>query len=253
MTDERQPPGSSHGIDVSWRTRERARRGPRPALSVDKIVEAAIVIADDEGIDAVSMQRVATGLGFTTMSLYRYLSGKDQLVEAMLDAAVGEPPELDPGAPWDVRVERWVNALWASYRRHPWMLQVPLTGPPLGPNELAWFDAALRSFDGSGLADGEAMAMSLFLGGAVRGLAGVTADFAQALESSGEQVTYSGALRALLDEERHPALCRLTADGAFDTVESDEDSGDATLEFGVRQLLAGLRAHVAARGGEAGG
>lgn len=244
---DRQAPGPSHALDVAWRSRPRPRRGPRPALSIEKIVDVAVAIADDEGIEAVSMQRVARALGFTTMSLYRYLPGKDQLVEAMLDAAVGEPPALDPRRPWETRVEQWVTGLWASYQRHPWMLRVPLTGPPLGPNELAWFDAALRSFEGSGLTDGETMAMSVFLGGSVRGIANATADFAQALESAGEQVTYGGALRALLDPARHPVLSRLTSEGVFDTVETDEDTAGPTLEFGLQQLIAGVRVLVAGR------
>lgn len=243
---ERHTPGA-HAVDIGWRSRERARRGPRPSLSVERIVDVAVAIADSEGIEAVSMQRVATSLGFTTMSLYRYVSGKEQLVEAMLDVAVGAPPVLDPADPWTTRVEQWVAGLWTAYRLHPWMVRTPLTGPPLGPNELAWFDAALRSFTGSGLPDGEAVAMSVFLGGAVRGLAGSSADFEQALESSGQQVTYSEALRSLLDADRHAELLRLADSGLFDTVETDEDSAGFTLGFGVRQLLAGIAAHVEAR------
>ncbi|WMT39475.1 TetR/AcrR family transcriptional regulator [Paenibacillus sp. D2_2] len=75
------------GVALSWGLVEPPKRGPKREMSIEKIVKAAITIADEEGLSAVSMNRIATTLGFTTMSLYRYVPGKDDLLLLMMDAA----------------------------------------------------------------------------------------------------------------------------------------------------------------------
>jgi AcrR family transcriptional regulator len=75
------------GLDLLWGRREPGRRGPRPGLSTDAIVEAAVAVADAEGLGAVSMARVAKELGFTTMSLYRHVTSKDELLQLMWNAS----------------------------------------------------------------------------------------------------------------------------------------------------------------------
>ena len=79
------------GLDLLWGRRERGKRGPRAGLSADAIVAAAVRVADAEGLEAVSMARVAKELGFTTMSLYRHVSGKDELLQMMWDASAQVP------------------------------------------------------------------------------------------------------------------------------------------------------------------
>ena len=79
-------------LQLLWGLQERPRRGPKPGLSLERIVDAAIGLADAGGLAAVSMARVAAELGFTTMSLYRYVPTKDDLLELMVDAASGLPP-----------------------------------------------------------------------------------------------------------------------------------------------------------------
>ena len=73
--------------DFFWAPRPRPTRGPKPALTLGQIADAAIAVADAEGLAAVSMQRVAADLGYTKMSLYRYLPGKAELVAAMIERA----------------------------------------------------------------------------------------------------------------------------------------------------------------------
>src|SRR5687767_14909734 len=94
-----------------WASRERPRRGPKPAMSVEAIVAAAITVADAEGLEAISMGRVAKELGYTTMSLYRYVSSKSVLLTLMLDTAIGGPPEVVPGENWRLALERWSWAM----------------------------------------------------------------------------------------------------------------------------------------------
>src|ERR1700712_5698711 len=83
-----------------WQERSKPTRGPKPALTLDQIADAAVAIADAEGLDAVSMQRVAADLGYTKMSLYRYLPGKAELVAAMVERALGGPPSIAVDGEW---------------------------------------------------------------------------------------------------------------------------------------------------------
>jgi AcrR family transcriptional regulator len=99
-----------------WRIRAQPARGPKPALSLERITDTAIEIGDAEGLAAVSMQRVAADLGFTKMSLYRYLPGKAELVALMVERAIGEPPTLDADD-WRAGLKEWSHSLLAGYLR----------------------------------------------------------------------------------------------------------------------------------------
>jgi AcrR family transcriptional regulator len=129
-----------------WGITPAATRGPKPGLSLERIVRAAIDIAAAEGLAEVSMRRVAKAVGFTTMSLYRYVRSKDELADQMLDALIGPPPALDtvPGG-WRPKLERWAREEWAVLRRYPWLLQLITTRPSFGPNRMAWLETALRA------------------------------------------------------------------------------------------------------------
>src|SRR5262250_3052406 len=97
MTDAEAAAGSIPGsVAAAWGVRERPHRGPRPGLSLGRIVDAAVRVADAEGLDAVSMSRVAAELGTAPMSLYRYVTAKDELLALMVDAAYGPPPAQPP-------------------------------------------------------------------------------------------------------------------------------------------------------------
>ena len=117
-------------LELLWGARKRPSRGPKPGLSLDQIVRAAIELADGEGLSALSMQRVAGKLGFTTMSLYRYVPSKAELLDLMLDTVAGELPLVDdvPGG-WRAKLEAAALADWALYHRHPWFLHVTPVRP----------------------------------------------------------------------------------------------------------------------------
>src|ERR1700712_4171701 len=97
-----------------WQERARPTRGPKPALTLDQIADAAIAIADAEGLAAVSMQRGAAGPGYTKMWLYRYLPGKAELVAAMVERALGGPPTIAPADGWRAGLTAWAEALLAA-------------------------------------------------------------------------------------------------------------------------------------------
>ncbi|MCT2585141.1 TetR/AcrR family transcriptional regulator [Actinophytocola gossypii] len=238
-------------LEFLWRDDERPRSGPgpKPGLSTERIVRAAIEIADGEGLDGVSMQRVAKRLDVTAMSLYRYVPSKDDLVDAMMDTASGEPPDLAGLPGWRDRVEGWVKGLWARYQAHPWMLRVRL-GNPIGPNQLAWFEALLHSISDIGLSHDEMISVNLFVSGATQGLAKISVDTAPGPADAGG-MTYDQALTKVVDAERFPTLSALLAAGTFTAPERVPEPTDAyvvpNLEFGLRQMLAGIEDYVAER------
>src|SRR5690606_6173183 len=117
--------GMPRTVAVAWGVAEFPQRGPKRELSHEGIVDAAIEIADAEGLDAVTMQRVAASFGFTTMALYRYIASKDELHRLMLDAALrAEDMAGIPHDDWRVGLQAWAEVLADCYRRHPWILQL---------------------------------------------------------------------------------------------------------------------------------
>jgi len=144
------------GLDLLWGRRERGKRGPRPGLSAEAIVEAAVRIADAEGLEAISMARVAAALKFTTMSLYRYVASKDELLQLMFNAsALGAESLVIEGDGWRSRLRAWAIIQREMLDRHPWITQLPMAAPPLSPNSLHFVERALEVLDGTGLAESQ--------------------------------------------------------------------------------------------------
>ena len=153
-----------------WGIEGRQRPGPKPAFHISDIARAAVKLADAGGLAAVSMSKVAAELGFTTMSLYRYVDSKDDLYVVMLEHAFGTPPDLDAHAGWRDRITAWAEAFRDGLRQHPWILQIPVTEPPLSPNQLTWMESALRAFDGTPLSPPDRLSSMLLVNIYVRGV-----------------------------------------------------------------------------------
>src|SRR3954463_14399030 len=96
-------------LEAAWGRRARPTRGPKPALSLERIVDAAVALAQAEGIGAVSMARVAGELGSSPMSLYRYVAAKDELLALMVDAALGPVPQAAEDRDWGGRPQPWAG------------------------------------------------------------------------------------------------------------------------------------------------
>jgi AcrR family transcriptional regulator len=146
------------GLDLLWGRRERGKRGPRPGLSADAIVDAAVRVADAKGLEAISMARVAAELGFTTMSLYRYVASKDELLQLMFNAsALGAESLVLEGDDWRSRLRSWAIIQRDMLDLHPWITQMAMPAPPLAPNSLHFVERALEALDATGLAGAEKM------------------------------------------------------------------------------------------------
>lgn len=155
--------------ELLWGTRAAPTRGPKRSLSVDKIADVAVAAADAEGIEAVSMQRVAESLAVTKMSLYRYVAGKSELVAVMIERAVGDPPDLSavPGG-WRPRVERWARLMSAAWDAHPWVPWATVGDRVVGPREAGWSEAALAAMDETALTPTQRMDVVTTVSGLLR-------------------------------------------------------------------------------------
>jgi AcrR family transcriptional regulator len=247
-TDERT--GLPASIEAAWGRGERPRRGPRPGLTVARIVEAAIAVADRDGLAAVSMSRVARELDTAAMSLYRYVGAKDELLTLMVDVAHGLPPAPLPGETWRAGLERWAWGFLAALRRHPWTLSIPISGPPTTPNVVEWMEDALRSMRDTGLRAAEKMSVLLMLSGYVRNDATLNAGLFAAMEAAGTShqdlmVSYSRQLRILIQRERFPHLSAVLDSGVIDRADGPDDE----FTFGLGRLLDGVEVLVRDRGG----
>ncbi|MEV0270639.1 TetR/AcrR family transcriptional regulator C-terminal domain-containing protein [Hamadaea sp. NPDC050747] len=219
------------GLELLWNARPQPKRGPRPALTTEQIARTGIEIADAEGLAAVSMQRVAADLGYTKMSLYRYVPGKAELVALMADLAIGGPPSL-AGNGWRERLESWARALLPGFARHPWAIEAT-TGPRiLGPNEVAWMEAALSALDGTGLRGWERMDAVVVISGHVR----MIATQLSATPTGDPERQLGAVLLEIMREhgDRFPAV------NAALTSTVTDGGQDHALDFGLARILDGI-------------
>ena len=233
-------------IVLAWGRAERPRRGPKPGLSLERIVAAGIHLAVTDGLGSVSMGRVAAELGASTMALYRYVPAKDDLLTLMVDTAFGPAPgAAQPGDGWRPGLARWAAGIRAAYRRHPWMLRVPLSAPLLlCPNNIAWMEDALQCLAGTPLPEQQKLSAILLVSGFVRNEATLSDDIAAgsggppAAGSAGEPGApgLGAAMSMLIGPDGFPALRQAIASGALD----DDDGVDGEFGFGLARILDGL-------------
>jgi AcrR family transcriptional regulator len=136
-------PHSTVGLTLTWTKARGTRRGPAPDLT--QIVRAAVAIADADGIEAVSMRRIAAALRSGTASLYRCIDGREELLDLMVDAVLGDDPHLPASADWRTDLTAFARQLRVLLRRHPWLAPQMAGRPTLGPHALAHHEFALTA------------------------------------------------------------------------------------------------------------
>jgi AcrR family transcriptional regulator len=250
------------GLDLLWGRRERGKRGPRPGLSAEAIVDAAVRIADAEGLEAISMARVAAELKFTTMSLYRYVASKDELLQLMFNAsAFGAESIVLEGDDWRSRLRSWAIIQRDMLDLHPWITQMRMAAPPLAPNSLHFVERALEALDGTGLADAEKMRAIGLISSYTLSEARMAYDAARAVAAldeaaqagadtaggppagdgvEGPPFTFEALLRELVDERTYPHLYRL----AWASSPAESLSEREEFQAGVDLILDGIQALI---------
>jgi AcrR family transcriptional regulator len=237
--------GLPTSIELAWGLRDRPVKGPKRALTLQRIVDAGVAVATTEGLGAVSMARVAAEIGSSTMALYRYLPSKDDLLELMVDTALGPPPAVFKNVRWRKGLRLWAEGIRDAYRSQPWALNVPISGPPLGPNNLRWFEAALSCMRNTPLAEQQKVSVVLLVSGFVRNEETLTMNIMTRMLATGEPPEdYGRQLARLIDQVTFPSVYAAVVAGALEDWEPEDPGMDAEFEFGLERILDGVAALI---------
>lgn len=247
MTQQHSGSGDiSRSLALMWGHDDQSgRRGPKPRLTLETIVDQAVEIADAEGLEAVSMRRVATDLGAGTMSLYRYLPGKEELLDLMLERVSAVEEGLELGDDWRVAMRTIGHGLWDLYTTHPWLPLVDQTRPLLGPNAVHSLELALASLAGSGLSEQEQIALISTVDALVQAAA-------RAVNAAASAERVTGVSNEEFWEAQEPILIEAMQSGRYPHMAGmDEDAfamtGEEHFEFGLERLLDGVEVMIARR------
>lgn len=224
-----------------WHRWENPGRSANRGLNLQRIAAAAIGIADADGLAAVSMARLAERLGYTTMALYRHVSGKDELLELMSEAAFASVvSDIPEGTAWRPGIEQWSRDLLRPYVASPWLTEINPTGLN-SPSQLAALDQGLRLLDGTGLPLPEQAAILLAVSGHITSHGQLVANLART--EAGEGAPMGTLMGHVQGSGRLPWLEAAIAGGIF--LPNDDDPDD--FEFGLALILDGIDALIARR------
>jgi AcrR family transcriptional regulator len=242
--------GLPASIEAAWGLRERPGKAARPWLSLERIVAAAVGIAETEGLGAVAMSRVAADLGAATMSLYRYVAAKDELLALMVDSTYGPPPARQAGEPWREGLSRWAWAQHSALRKHSWVVRVPITEPPSTPNQIAWLEAGLACLTETGIDEGTKLSVILLIHSFLRSEATLVSEINAGIRAVGStspqaMAAYGRLLAKLTNPDQFPALRAVIDAGVFDQAYAP----DSEFAFGLDRLLDGVETMIATRCG----
>jgi AcrR family transcriptional regulator len=240
-----------------WGLKRASRRGRPAELDVERVVRAAVALADREGLPAATLPGIAKTLGYSTMALYRYVGSKSALLALMRDFAIGAPPEISPGPDrWRPGLRQWACAERLLNQRRPWLARLPISGPPSGPNQVAWMEAGLRALRETGLDWGERLGLLTLITGYVRQSTLLSEDLERGRKASGldqrqAERRYGRSLMKLIDPDKFPETARLLRSGIFEAAPAprrDDPASDPAFRFGLERILDGAAVAIARTG-----
>ncbi|MET4226730.1 TetR/AcrR family transcriptional regulator [Oerskovia enterophila] len=236
------PDDVTRRLALLWDPPAPPTRGRKARLTLAEVVEAGTAVAQEVGLEALSMRRVAARLGVGAMSLYTYVPGRTELVDLMIDRAFGELDLPTADAPWREGLSRYAREVWHLYQRHPWILQTNMWRLPLSPHVLDAQEAGLRTLVDTGLSAERVVEILGLVDAFVRGLA--RAAVAETVEndasgmSSDEYWTSMSSFWAdWFDVERYPVMTRIWEAGGFDTPTDPFDASLDRLLDGVEMTI----------------
>ncbi|CAM3994765.1 TetR/AcrR family transcriptional regulator [Cohnella lubricantis] len=238
------------GAALAWGLGKPPQRGPKREMTIEQIVRTAIEIADKDGLAAVSMNRVASALGFTAMSLYRYIPSKEDLLLLMQDAvSVFPAPTERPAAEWRESMREYVAVNIDVFVKHPWFGDLPVSGVPLGPKTLKFVDWGLRIMRDMPLNEYEKMSFVLLVSGYARSCGMIMRDMHRAIQAGSSEeafsgLTYTTALQALVKPEAYPNLYPLVQSGAYTGENESENTVGDDFDFGLERILDGIEQYL---------
>jgi AcrR family transcriptional regulator len=230
MARPSQPPGPDASVRPSiWELPEHGERGPKARYSRSAIAAAAVALADAEGLDAVTMRRMAAELSLGTMSLYNYVPTKDHLVQLMIDE-VGTEYRFPAEPPGDIRqaVVDLARQGRDITQRHPWLPRAVSTRPPvMGPTALRYVDYFLGLLSGTGVDTAAKMELLGLVNGFAINYGGMQAALAEERTRTGVTAEQQAAaqvsqLVAAAGSGRYPNLTAALAGPAPPGRDADE-------------------------------
>jgi AcrR family transcriptional regulator len=214
-------------------------RGPRPRTSLAEVVEAGVAIADAEGLEALSIRKVAGRVGIGAMSVYTYVPGRSELIELMIDRVYADHGLPDPALGWRARVEEWMRATWRTYSDHAWLLDYNMVRLPVGPNVLDVEEALYAAVATAGFGGAENVAISNLLRFQLLGAArALISDAAEERHTGVSAEAYWDSLSSFwttyFDWDRYPTIAAVWESGGFD------DPAGYDIERMITWLLDGI-------------
>lgn len=233
-------------IDLLWRDHPDAprggARGPRAKVTTTQAVEAGVAIADAEGLDAVTVRRLATDLGISAMALYTHVGSRDDLLVLMADAVrAGQARAPYPSGDWRERVRRLAETESALFSDHWWLLDVSDERTAFGPGTIANYDHELHAFDGTGLSDVDRDAALTFVKDFVRASARSRRPDPRAADTALAWAAWSQRLAGYLGDD-FPLAQRVGA--AAGEAMNGAYSPEHAWTFGLNRVLGALAALV---------
>jgi AcrR family transcriptional regulator len=214
----------------------------RARRELDRIVEAAIALADRDGLEALSMRRLATELNTGTTTLYRYVTGRDELLELMVDAVNagggGEGDLSRPISDWRDGLRRVANGARSRLLAHPWLSSQLLTRPTIGPNTLRGAEFVISITmglvgDATTAASITSTLLAYVQGAAVAELAEREAQRRTGLDEHAWRETIAPWVRSIIEDARFPAFAQVV-------VAADDLSFEDRFVFGLERVLDGF-------------
>lgn len=234
---------------VIWMRPEYGTRGPKPTHSRRDVAAAGVRIADEEGLAAVSMRRIAAELGTGTTSLYRYVAKKDDVLELMVDEVMGELRGTVLTGDWQADLRTIAHLLRETSLRHPWLPALSSGRANHGPNSLWWTELSLSVFDGMDLSTDEMLAnlgtLSSFVLGHVLGELGDHEAARRSGLSHEQWMEQQGEYGpTIMNSGRYPRFTRVIIEAETPHAADRQERG---FEAGLERVLAGLAAYLSAR------
>ncbi|WP_328472478.1 TetR/AcrR family transcriptional regulator C-terminal domain-containing protein [Actinoplanes sp. NBC_00393] len=239
-------PDVDRTLELLWRHKlgtPQGTRGPKQRVSVDEVIRAGIAVADEEGLPAFAMRKVADRLGLKLMSVYTYVPGRSELIGLMVDEVIGEIPYPAHTGPLRQRMAGVARRMWDDYHRHPWLLQIDNIRPWIGPNGCDLYEWQLAALEGAGFDDLEMDQIVTLISGFTAGAARTSIAARSTAERSGISDAEWWAVNA-------PILERVMPPGAYPlggrvgTAAGQEYNAvidpDRSFRFGLDRLLDGV-------------
>jgi AcrR family transcriptional regulator len=220
-----------------WMRPERPARGPKPAYSRAQITEAAVRIADTEGLEAATMRRIAAEIGAGAMSLYRYVPSRDDLIDLIADHLMGEiDVEGLPSGDWRSDLTRYADGMRAMWLRHPWIATVHRSRASYGPNQLRLIEGVMGALDAHVSID-ENLSLMAILNGYIEGTARDEVTWAEEIRRSGLTETEWMArsyprVQQLLESGQYPIFTKIAMEARPSHLSRDEQ-----FRYGLERIL----------------